>query len=78
MSIAQLRGALEANNVVPTIVIQFYESSPSSPGIIAAYNALKTEIPLLQVRAFDIQTLVGEALTNELINIIEDAYNVSE
>ena len=73
MSIAQLRGALEANNVVPTIVIQFYES------IIAAYNALKTEIPLLQVRAFDIQNLLGDdALTNELINIIEDAYNVSE
>ena len=79
MSVEQLRKALEANQVVPTFVIPFYGSSPSSVSVVDAYNALQAEIPEMKVQGFNSQNIAGNqtAVTQKLISIIEEAYNVS-
>ena len=82
VSVWQIINALEVNRIVPIFVIQYdgrgTDSVETRDTLLNTYEAFIEVLPTIpaQVRAFDTfsdRTMV----TQDLINIIEGAYNVS-
>ena len=79
MSLWQIRNALEVNRIVPTFVIQYDGRVENSrDALVRSYQAFIDELTTIpaQVQAFDTSSSMT-SVTEDLIRIIEDAYNVS-